>query len=408
MLMRGMAILICILCMCSCTNISKEELDFNSANSVSENTIQLETGIINKKIYSKIITDKIISHPTWIGDSLVCWATEQQTENNRLYKIYIADPYKQSEKMVFQKEVDAYEVFDFKIEDSDKEVHLYLKEGSTTSEKTNYRKLILEKNLLTVLHEETFENIIDFSWNNKSKQDIVVQKVCSEENSFDIKLFSLYDPKTLSPLKLSHQVRYDFLHEIWAPSGELFILANCDAYGMNKFESLADLRAFPYSEWPTKLQFDIYKKDGSYAFAFSNEFIFRDDGSKTTYDIWWISQDHLFVSSTFYDGTLNSKRTKEKIFDNIGIVIYEKEYAGDSKNYLRSNFTTEGIYYAEEINNGVHLMYVPFTEKEAKDYGVVATDEIGYISLQMKSDENALLVCNSKKEFEFCVLQFQK
>jgi len=236
-------------------------------------------------------------------------------------------------------------------------------------------KIELDNENWEILSERSIDFPFYIHLYQKSVQDdIIAKKVFTEQNNtfnWEIILFPLEDQKQTYRLKQHEGVRYDFSNKIWSLSGEYFYLLNHDAMGMDRFESLVDLFAYPKTEWPVKLQYDVFHKDGGYAFSFDVDFIYHDDGSYSSEDVFWIPGDRIFIASTFYNANLDSYHSKERLIDVSGEIIGEWSYDGFRKQYLSCEFDAEGVYYGERKNDLIHLMYKQFASDKVIDHGPV-------------------------------------
>ena len=178
---------------------------------------------------------------------------------------------------------------------------LYLHDNSDN----DYIKVVFDRFDFRVISEEPLNMTPNTPLPHKSKSDIVIGQDIVSDTSWEIILWPLEKPEQFYPLKQFTGTRYDFPASIWSISGEYFMLLNRDALGMNRFESFADLLAYPKDEWPTALQYDVFRKDGSFAFSFPVDSLYKEDGSESNFDLFWIAGDQIYISSTFYDATLD-------------------------------------------------------------------------------------------------------
>ena len=166
---------------------------------------------------------------------------------------------------------------------------------------------------------------------------------------------------------------------------------------MDRFESMADLIGYPKDEWPTTLQYDVFKKDGSLAFSFWVDFVFEEDSSESSFDMYWMPGDQIYISSTFYDAALDTKQSKDEVINSSGIVVYEKAYEGDRNYFNGMNFVNGGVYYDEKREDATHLMKLSFPTGEITDYGPIADgDDEGWMSDTISPDETFLLLKDNK------------
>lgn len=324
-------------------------------------------------LYQQKIEGKVVLSPRWLDGSLVCWIERTDESDRFTYRVHILDVTSGSETIIHQWESDRKieSENDFDVQLSAEGLKLYL-----SDKPTGVTRVTIDMDDPGVIEEESFEFPYHVSLSHKSKQDIMIaQDVFPEQSgtfNWDMTLFPLENPEQNYYLKQPGRTRYDFSSSTWSPSGEYFLLQNHDAYGLDRFEfSIADLRAVPISEWPKALQYDVFHRDGEFAFSFAVDHIYRDDGSRTDYDFVWMPEDQIFLTSTFYDASLDSYSTKEQLIDASGTVVREWSYEGVYDYHPAYCFDAQGVYYEKREGASFHLLYRSFLDDEVTDYGPV-------------------------------------
>ena len=346
-----------------------------------------------QEVYRQELPENVLSLG-WLNDTRFYWVTESRNTDGVSYELRVADVSKGTESIIFERSLEADHTLDIAVNLSDNQLYLYLRD---VSDVPIYSKVILSTADWKIISEEPLNFTQDIFWPQKSKQDIVIGQdiIKDKKGTFNWKiiLYPLESPERFYPLKQFSETRYDFPGTIWSPSGEYFILANYDALGMDRFESLSALFGYPKVEWPTALQYDVFKKDGSFAFSFAVDFIYKDDGSESNFDIFWMPGDQIYISSTFYDATLDTKQSKDHVINSSGTVVYEKEYEGDRNYFGGINFVNGGVYYDEKKDDATHMMQLSFPTGEITDYGPIAPSAAwGWVSTYISPDETFVLL----------------
>ena len=329
--------------------------------------------LISSLIYEREMTEKVVLPPSWLNGELVSWVSKADNMGGTSYQVHIINVKEGNENIVYKKEIEDGRDPDVNIAFSNdtNTICIYFFDSTTS----RLDKIVLDIENGEIISENTFEYPYQVSLNGRSTQDIIIAKDIHAEQSgtfnWNIVLFPLEGSEQTYHLKQSDGVRYDFSNSIWSLSGEYFYLLNHDANGMNRFESLVDLFAYPKTEWPTKLQYDVFHKDGSFAFSFTVDLIYHDDGSDNSHNIFWIPGDQIFITSIFYHAKSDSYDAKEQLIDASGEVIGEWFYDGYRDQYLSCEFDAEGVYYGERKSDSTHLLYKYFNRDEVIDYGPV-------------------------------------
>lgn len=324
-------------------------------------------------LYQQRIDEKVVLSPKWLDGSLVCWITRTDGADRFTYQVHILDVAGAEEKTVHQWESDwkMEGAMDFDVQLSAEGLRLYL--SDSPNEMTRVTIHLEEPG---IVDEESFDFPYYVSLPDRSKQDVVIAQevIPGQQGTFnwEMTLFPLDDPEQNYYLKQPGRTRYDFSSSTWSPSGEYFLLMNLDARGLDRFEGLAGLRAYPKSEWPEELQYDVFHQNGDFAFSFAADFRHRDDGSESDYDFVWMPEDQIFLTSTFYDASLDSYSTKEQLIDASGTVVREWSYEGTYDYHPADRYDAQGVYYKKREGNSLHLMYRSFLNDEVTDYGPVA------------------------------------
>ena len=324
-------------------------------------------------LYQQKIEGESVLSPRWLDESLVCWIERSDESDCFTYRVHILDAAGAEEKTLYQWESDRKieSESDFDVQLSAEGLKLYL-----SDKPTGITRVTIDMDDPSVVEEESFEFPSRIAWFFKSKQDVMIgQEVFPERGmafNWDIILFPLENQEQSYYLKQPNKTRYNFSYTSWSPSGEYFLLQNHDAYGMDRFEfSTADLRAVPISEWPKALQYDVFHQNGEFAFSFAVDHIYREDGSRTDYDFVWMPEDQIFLTSTFYDASLDSYSTKEQLIDASGTVVREWSYEGTYDYHPAYCFDAQGVYYEKREGDSLHLLYRSFLDDEVTDYGPV-------------------------------------
>lgn len=339
-----------------------------------------------KEIYQAKLPENVLDL-AWLNETKIYWINQTQGTDAITYRLYIADVDKKTEDLVFERSIPASNNLNISVNLMGNQLFLYL---NNNSDNPIYSKVTLSATDWTILSEEPLNISGHILWDYKSSQNIIVGY---DENQ-KITLYPLESPERCYPLCEFQDTRYDIASEGWSPSGEYFILANNDALGMERFESLADLIAYPKGEWPTARQYDVFSKDGNYAFSFAVDFTHREDGSYTGSDVFWMPGDEIYVASTFYDTSRDTKQSQVRVINSSGTVVYENRYMGETKRFSPINLVKRGFYYTEKQDNAVHLMKFSFLTGEDSDYGLIAEGDDSWLSLQISPEESLALVHN--------------
>lgn len=381
-------ILVCVITIMSgCMSPSGKEK--NEISSIPEPDTQPHF----QEVYRQELPESVLALE-WLNDTRFYWTTEVRSVDSISYELHIADVSKGTESLVFERSLAAGHNLDMAVSLIDDQLHLYLRDNSDIS---TYSKVLFDATDWTVINEKSLDFTQEISWSQKSKQDTMLGQniITNKKGTFnwEIILYPLESPKHFYPLKQFSKTRYEFSSSIWSPSGEYFMLANRDAFGMNRFESMADLLAYPKSEWPTALQYDVFKKDGDFVFSFTVDFIFKEDGSTSEFDLFWIPDDQIYISSTFYDVASDINQSKDQVLNSSGAVIYENSYKGNRNYFNKVNFMNDGVYYEEKKDDAIHMMQLSFLTGEVADCGPIATgDDWGRVSMSISPNRNFLLL----------------
>jgi hypothetical protein len=330
----------------------------------------------------------------WLSDTQLYWITENREAEDTTYALHVADVRTGEETLVYERSVENSHSLDMSVELSENQMELYVHDY--TVDVQAYSKIIFSTVDWEIIHEEAINlpvNIFPYiPWEQKSKLDIVVGEETMTDGSRRVVLWPLETPEQLYPLGQFTNTQYAFISSTWSPSGEYFLLQNRDALGFDAIESLI---GYPKDQWPKARQYDVFAKDGSFAFSFPVDFLHREDGSESTYDLFWIPGDQLFISSTFYDAALDTKQSKDQILDSTGKLQYEKTYEGDRNYYYRGNYFKDSVFYTQVKEDTIHLIELSFLTGEVIDYGAIATttnEDWRWVSIIVSADKSSVLL----------------
>lgn len=259
-------------------------------------------------------------------------------------------------------------------------LELTLREGEREGEGDDafYRRVALDTGDWSIVEDRRLPLAASVSPAQWSSQGTVVELRPSPDGAGqEVLLYPMESPEEVTRLRDRQGTRYSLSGTVWSPSGEYFLLRNDDARGMERFGSLAELRAHPLSEWPRELQYDVFHKDGSFAWSFCTDLVSPGAGGMSSGYFLWLPGDRLLLCDTSRDAEDRPLHTWERLLDSRGRRVWEDDYDGEARQYRQDNAWKQELWYQEDSEEGVRVMILSLDTGERWEYGVVAPGKNG-------------------------------